>query len=313
MIITQKKRAIALGFFDGVHLGHAALMKKVRDIGCDKKLIPSVMVFDAHPAKIAKGSSIPLINSQEDKTWLIRRLFGIDDTVFLRFDKATSRIAWDMFIEYLADELGARHLVAGFNFCFGRDREGNSELLSRKCAQLGIGCDIISAVNYDGVRVSSTTIRELIASGDIKSANAMLGHPHILSDMVRYGYRLGRKLGTPTINMRFGEGALVPKHGVYATKVYLEDVDADKITTNECGLSALGVTNIGERPTFGNSDEITAETHILNFRGNLYGHRVRLEFHEYLRPEIKFGSVEELKAQIQKDCEAAEQLSGCFC
>ena len=322
---SAKRRVIALGFFDGMHLGHSALMKKVREAGRAKGLTPSAIIFDAHPANVARGTAIALINSPVDKTWLIRRRFGIDDTVFLHFDKATSQIPWDKFIEYLADELGARHLVAGVDFKFGKERVGNRELLERKCKQMGIGCDIIPEVNYDGAAVSSTQIRSLIASGDIGRANALLGHPHILSDIVRKGYRLGSKLGKPTINMRFGDGVLVPAHGVYATKVFIDEgehfahcfcnteLDGNKPNSakysalNACVFGALGVTNIGERPTVDDSGEITAETHILNFSGNLYGRRVRVEFHEFLRPEFKFNGVEELKAQIQRDCEAAMQ------
>ena len=299
------KRAIALGFFDGMHLGHSALMEKVREVGREKNIIPSAIVFDAHPANIARGTAVPLINSPEDKTWLIRHKFGIDDTILLRFDKTTSKIPWDMFIEYLAAELDAHHLVAGFDFTFGIDRKGNRGLLERKCVSMGLGCDIIPEVNYGGAKVSSTQIRSLIASGDISRANALLGHPHILSDVVRYGYRLGSKLGKPTINMHFEDGVLVPAHGVYATMVYLADAERENRPTVLNRPPVLGVTNIGKRPTVDDSGEITAETHILNFSGNLYGRRIRLEFHEYLRPEIKFSGIEELKSQIQRDCESA--------
>ena len=293
---NYKKRVIALGFFDGMHLGHSALMKKVCDIAGEKGLVPSVITFDTHPASVVRGRVTPLINSMEDRAGLIRRKFGIGDALFIQFDRATSRMPWDKFIEYLAQDFGARHLVAGSNYRFGADGVGNSILLGKKCGELGLGCDIIPEVRHDGLTVSSTIIREMLSSGDIARANAFLGHPHVLTDVVRYGYRLGSKLNTPTINMCFEDGVLIPLHGVYATRVFLQD-----------GGEFTGVTNVGARPTVDDSGKVTAETHILGFRDNLYGHKVRVEYHEFLRPEIRFSGTDELKMQIKKDCGAAEE------
>jgi len=298
--MIQKKRVIALGYFDGIHIGHTALMRRVLEIGDITGLIPSVITFDSHPRNLVDGKSIPLINSPEDRAGLLRRVFGIDDIIFLHFDKETVSMPWDKFIDHLVEEFGARHLVAGKNFKFGFSAEGNSKLLKEKCVEIGIGCDIIPNVSYDGIVSSSTYIRELLKEGDIERANAFLGHPHVLTDVVRYGYKLGRTLNAPTINMRFAPGVLVPAFGVYATKSHLDD-----------GLEKISVTNIGIRPTVDDSENITAETHIINFQRNLYGHQVRIEFFKRLRPEIKFNDVEELKEQIQKDCEAASGYFAC--
>jgi len=300
--MIQKKRVIALGFFDGIHIGHAALMKRVLEIGNKTELIPSVITFDAHPQSLIDGSVIPLINSPEDRAGLLRRVFGIDDIIFLHFDKDTVSMTWDKFIVHLVEEFGARHLIAGNDFKFGSGGEGNSKLLKKKCHEIDIGCDIIPDVLYDGIVSSSTYIRELLTAGEIERANAFLGHPHVLTDVVRYGYKLGRTLGTPTINMRFSPGVLVPAFGVYATKVYIED---GQNTGEKDGH--IGVTNIGIRPTVDDSGLITAETHILNFQRNLYGHQIRIEFHKRLRPEVKYNDVNELKAQIQKDCTSASE------
>jgi len=294
--MVEKKRVIALGFFDGIHIGHSALMSRTLEIGKAKDLIPSVITFDAHPLSLVSGTSVPLINSPEDRADLIHRVFGIDDIVFLHFDKQTSNMRWDDFIVNLTEEFGARHLVAGYDFHFGSGGMGNSMLLAEKCAELGVGCDIIPEVKYDGVTSSSTYIRELIAAGDFERANTFLGHPHVFTDIVRYGYKLGRTLGTPTINMRFSDGVLIPAFGVYATKVY-----------PETGGEYIGVTNVGVRPTIDNSNgTVTAETHILNYQGNLYGRRVRIEFYKHMRPEIKFSDTDELKAQILRDCASAQ-------
>jgi len=294
--MIEKKRVIALGYFDGIHIGHAALMRRVLEVGAKTNLIPSVITFDAHPRRIVDDKIVSLINSPEDRAGLIRRVFGIDDIIFLHFDKATVLMTWDKFIYHLYNEFGARHLVAGNDFKFGCRGEGNSKMLAEKCDELGIGYDIIPDVKHDGIVISSSFIRKLLKEGDIERANAFLGHPHVLTDVVRYGYKLGRTLGTPTINMRFAHGVLIPAFGVYATKVYLED-----------GVEQTGVTNIGIRPTVDSSEHVTAETHILDFQRNLYGHQVRIEFYKRLRPEIKFKDVNELKEQIQKDCAASAE------
>jgi len=294
--MIEKKRVIALGYFDGIHIGHAALMRRTLEVGDNAKLIPSVITFDAHPRRIVDDKKVPLINSPEDRAGLLRRVFKIDDIIFLHFDKTTVSMTWDKFIYHLYDEFGARHLVAGNDFKFGWSGEGNSKKLAEKCDELGIGCDIIPDVKFDGIVCSSSYIRKLLADGDMERANAFLGHPHVLTDVVRYGYKLGRTLGTPTINMRFAKGVLIPAFGVYATKVYIED-----------DIGHIGVTNIGTRPTVDSSEHITAETHILDFQQNLYGHQVRIEFYKRLRPEVKFNDVNELKEQISKDCKAAAE------
>ena len=293
--MVEKKRVIALGFFDGLHIGHSALMKKTLEVGAAEDLIPSVITFDMHPLSLISGETVPLINSPEDRAELIHREFGIDDIIFLHFDKETSNMPWDEFIGHLVTEFGARRLVAGHDFRFGSGGKGNSELLGQKCQELGIGCDIVPEVKHDGITCSSTYIRKLISEGDMERANVFLGHPHVLTDVVRYGFKLGRTLGTPTINMCFESGVLVPAFGVYATKVFLG------------GGEQIGVTNVGIRPTVDNSDQITAETHILNYQGNLYGRLVRIEFHTHLRPEVKFADIDQLKKQIQKDCDTAQR------
>jgi riboflavin kinase/FMN adenylyltransferase len=289
--MTEKKRVIALGFFDGVHIGHSALMRRALAAARESGLVPSVITFDAHPIGFVTGRGVPLINSPEDRAGLIQRLFGIDDIIFLHFDRETASMRWDKFVEHLADEFGARRLIAGHDFRFGSGGEGDAALLQEKCRALGLGCDIIPEVKLGGVTSSSTYIRELIARGDIATANEFLGHPHVLTDFVRYGYRLGRVIGTPTINMCFADGVLIPAHGVYATRVYLGGDGGH-----------IGVTNIGTRPTVSDSDRVTAETHILNYQGNLYGKTVRVEFFERIRAERQFGGVEELKEQIARDC-----------
>ena len=203
---------------------------------------------------------------------------------------------WQEFIDSIIDELNIGWVVVGHDFCFGYKGEGKAEKLKVYCEERGIGCDIMPPVMLDGRIVSSTYIRKLIADGDMEEAARYLGHPHTLSDTVHSGYHIGTKLGTPTINMHFPEGVIIPRHGVYAAKVYLEG-----------GESYVAVTNVGIRPTVANGNSVTVESHLLDYSGNLYGRQARVEFYKFLRPEKKFSGFEELSAQIRCDAESAKE------
>ncbi len=292
--MAQTKRAIALGFFDGVHAGHGELLKMTTRRAQEIGAIPSVLSFDVHPDTLVFGKEVPLINSAIGREELIRRCYGIDNVVFLHFNQHMMRMPWEEFIASLIAELGIAWIVVGHDFCFGYKGEGTAARLKDYCATHGLGCDIIPALKIDGRIVSSTYIRELIANGDIETANRFLGHPHTLSDTVRSGYHLGTNLGAPTINMYFPDGVLVPRHGVYATKVFLED-----------GSCYIAVTNVGVRPTVSDDARVSVESHLLDYSGNLYGRQARVEFYGFLRGEQKFASYEELSAQIRRDAASA--------
>lgn len=292
--MADTKRAIALGFFDGVHAGHGELLKMTRRRADEIGATASVLSFDVHPDTLVFHRDVPLINSAIGREELIRRCYGIDNVVFLHFNQHMMRMPWQQFISSLVDELSIAWVIVGHDFCFGYKGEGTAERLKEYCAEHGIGCDIIPALKMDGRIVSSTYIRELIAAGDIETANRYLGHPHTLSDTVHSGYHLGTNLGAPTINMYFPDGVLVPKHGVYATKVILED-----------NSRYIAVTNVGVRPTVTDSDRVSVESHLLDYSGNLYGRQARVEFYSFLRGEVKFASYEELSNQIRRDAAAA--------
>ena len=287
------KRVIALGFFDGIHIGHAALLRRTKERAAEIGATPSALSFDVHPDTLVFGKDVPLINSANGRADLIRRLFGIESVIFIHFDKTVMQMPWQDFVQTLVTEMDAAWVVVGHDFRFGWKGEGTAERLKDYCAVHGLGCDIIPAVKLDGRVVSSTYIRELIASGEMETANRYLGHPHTLVDTVHYGYRLGTKMGTPTINMRFPDGVIVPRHGVYADKAFLED-----------GSEHLAVTNVGVRPTVSGENRVSVESYILDFSGNLYDRQVRIEFHAFLRPEQRFDGIDALKAQILRDAEA---------
>jgi riboflavin kinase/FMN adenylyltransferase len=200
---------------------------------------------------------------------------------------------WDVFLRSVKNDLGAVHLVMGRDFCCGYRGEGTSERISAWCRENGLGVDIVDEVLIDGVIVSSTYIRDLVARGEMERAALFLGHPHTLTDTVGYGYKIGRSIGAPTINTRIPEGVIVPRHGVYATRVWLPEGPKP------------AVTNVGVRPTFGTDDRLTVESNILDFEGNLYGSQVRLEFMTFLRDEMRFPSPEALGSQIQRDIQAS--------
>ena len=289
----SEKHVIALGFFDGVHIGHSALMKKTAETARKKNITPSVITFDEHPLSVVLGKKIPLISSPEERAELIRRLYGINEVIFLKFDGELMRMPWDEFVKRLVTEYNAVHLVCGHDYTFGYKGQGTAEKLREKCNELCIECDIIEPVTVNGERVSSTMIRKMIENGDMEKAALYLGHYHTLTDTVREGKKLGRTINAPTVNMTFAENVLVPRRGVYATTVHLPD-----------GKTYRGVTNVGVRPTIDDSEKVTAETYIIGFSGDLYGSRIRLEFKKFMRDETKFSSVDALKAQIENDTKA---------
>ena len=288
--MDEKKRVIALGFFDGVHIGHGALLRRTKQRAEELGAMPSVLSFDIHPDTLVFGREVPLINSAIGREDIIRRCYGIDNVVFLHFNRRVMQMDWRDFLEDLIGELRICHIVVGHDFCFGYKGLGTAPRLQEYCRERGLGCDVIPPVMLDGEIVSSTRIRELIAEGKIEQANRWLGHPHSLADTVHSGYHLGRRLGSPTINMFFPQGVVVPRHGVYATKVFLEN-----------GASHIAVTNVGVRPTVSSEDRVSVESHLLDYSGNLYGRQARVEFYAFLREETKFESFEALSEQIRRD------------
>ena len=289
----MKEKVIALGFFDGVHLGHAALLRRTVEEAARRGVTPAVFTFDRPPKEVLTGTSCPLINSPEDRKDLVRRLFGIREVLMVPFDHEMMTTPWDDFVtNILVGRYHAVHLVAGHDHHFGHKNQGSPELLMEKCRELGLGCDIIPKVEVGGITVSSTYIRRLVEMGQIERANRFLGHPHTLTDTVAHGKKLGGTLGFPTVNLRFQPGVLVPAHGVYATRVTFEN-----------GESRPAVTNIGVRPTVDDGDRVTVEGFILDFQGDLYGQTVRMEFYKRLRGERKFPSLEALKDEVMRNAE----------
>ena len=290
-----KKKVMALGFFDGIHIGHAALMNMIIKRAREYDAEPAVLTFDVHPDSLVFKKNVPLINSADDRERILSRCFGIDDVVVVHFSQSVMHMDWKAFIDELIDDMELCHIVVGHDFKFGYKGLGTAEKLKKYCAQQGVGCDIIPPVCKDGVIVSSTLIRGLIESGEVEKANEYLGRPHTLTDVVRSGYHLGTQMGTPTINMRFPDGVIIPRHGVYAAKAYVD------------GEEYMSVTNVGVRPTVSEDGGVNVESFLLDFTGNLYGRLVRLDFYKFMRPERKFDDIDELAAQIKHDAESTRE------
>ena len=289
-------RHIALGFFDGVHLGHGALLSLTAQAARESGGKACALTFDAHPEGLISGYRPPLLTGVTDRSDLMRRLHGIEEIIILPFDETLMRMPWDVFLrDVLEERFGAAHIVAGHDFHFGYRGLGNADNLRAEAEKRGLRCDIVPEVRLDGITVSSTYIRGLVAQGDMERAERFLGHPHTLYGRVRSGQRLGGGMGFPTANIPLRGDVAVPAKGVYVSRVCLEGEDAVRAS----------MTNIGVRPTVAHDSPVTAETHIFDFEESLYDKTVRVELLAFLRPERAFAGTEELYAQIRADAETA--------
>jgi len=294
----ENNRVIALGFFDGVHIGHGALLRLTRERASALGCTASALTFDAHPDTVIFGTPMPLIGTMDDRKRLMRELYGIDEVLVAHFDHAMMTMPWRTFVtDELAGRLRARAVVCGHDFRFGFRGEGTPERLREACRERGIGCDVVPKVMLDGEVVSSTRIRELLTKGELAEAIRFLGHAPAYTGRVAHGQHLGTGLGVPTANLPFPEGILVPACGVYAASVLAG------------GTRYPAVANVGVHPTAGAAAAPVLETWLFGYEGDLYGQTVTAELHEFLRPERKFPSMEALREQILRDAARAKELT----
>jgi len=292
----MKERTIyALGFFDGVHLGHQALLSACLELAQSNGCQAGVVTFTTHPDSLVSGKAPAFLNTIEDRQRLLR-FFGMDAIVELPFDNTLMQMSWRDFIRMLRSEsYNAAGFVCGSDFRFGYKGEGTAELLQQYCEAEGLPCAAVPQQILDNIRVSSTYIRTLIEGGDMVRAEKFLGHPHVLTGQVVQGRRLGHTVGIPTANVLLPESLIVPKLGVYAGKAVVN------------GREYLAVTNIGSRPTVG-GHQVRAESWLLDFDGDLYGKEITLAFYAYLRPEQKFSDLEELREEILKNAAQTRKI-----
>lgn len=283
----EQKTIYALGFFDGVHMGHQALLAACRQMADELGFKAGVVTFIGHPDTLVNGLTPEFINTPDDRARLLRQ-FGMEQIIALPFDRALMSMSYLSFFRLLLSKYHAAGFVCGHDFRFGNRGEGNSNRLCAACEAEGIPCVVIPEQKISDITVSSTHIRTLLKNGEMEDAAAFLGHRHLLTGTVVPGRHLGRSLGTPTANLVIPKGLLIPKFGVYICRCTID------------GVSYPAVTNVGTRPTVEGSN-VTVEPWILDFEGDLYGKELTLEFYKFLRPERKFPSLMELRKEIQKN------------
>jgi riboflavin kinase/FMN adenylyltransferase len=297
--------AVTIGAYDGVHLGHQAVIAEVRRRAEARGLRSAVVTFDRHPAAVVRPESAPRLLTDLDQKLELLGATGIDYCLVVTFDEARSQESPDDFVrEVLADGLGARVVVVGEDFHFGHQRAGNVALLRELGAELGFeveGIELVDAagdIAGDHARVSSTRIRHALAEGDLVGANALLGRPYEVRGMVAHGDKRGAELGFPTANVSVPGDILLPADGIYAG--WYERPDGSVHPT---------AISLGRRPTFyAEAHASLLEAHLLDFSGDLYGEQAKVRFVARLRGEVRFDSVDELIAQIGRDCDEARKI-----
>ncbi len=296
MFCTEKKAkgtAVALGYFDGIHIGHQAVLNKALEKAEEKGITPVVMLFDIHPRKLLTGKVPPMLLSEERKRVLLKRMgfevFNFD------FRKAMNYSPEEFEEKILLGKLNARVVVCGYDYHYGKGGKGSPETLKNELTPKNIEVYALSPVHLGEETVSSTKIRHLINNGEIEIANSMLGDYFTYDFTVERGDGIGHKMGFPTINQFFPEDFIIPKYGVYASRVRLD------------GKYYSAVTNIGVRPTV-SGDSLRSETCIFDFEGDLYGRNVEVSLMKFLREEKKFASLEQLKEAVDKDISKAKEI-----
>ncbi len=287
---------VTIGNFDGVHRGHQTLFQRVKDWAARLKGETVVVTFDPHPLRVLRPGNGPFFITPHEQKLKLIAASGIDVTVVIPFSKGFAQISATEFVtDLLVGKLGMRAIVVGYDYRFGRGREGDIAFLERMGRQHGFEVETVSAIEIDGTMVSSTLIRQCIQDGELVEARRLLGRPYeITGTVVRGRNRGGRLLGFPTANIRIHEQA-PPKRGVYAVEALVG------------GRLYGGAANLGYNPTFGDT-ELSLEVHLFGFDEDIYDQVITVRFLERLRDEKRFSGVEELVAQIARDCEKAKGI-----
>ena len=288
--------AVAIGKFDGIHLGHRQLLG---EIIAKKQEGMKAVVFTFNPSPSVLFSKVKEkeLTSCEEKRKLFEDL-GIDVLVEFPLTYETAATPKENFVkEILVQKLNAKHIVAGTDLSFGKNGEGNSAFLLEESGKFGFKVEIIDKISYKGEIISSTLVRKAISEGDVKKARFMLGGPYFVHGVVKKGNQIGRTIGFPTVNISAGDDKLLPPNGVYKTEVVFE------------GRILEAITNVGCKPTVADDGQIFIESYIYNFTENIYEKEIEVHFLEFIRKEQKFSSIEELKEQLQKDIRLGQKIN----
>jgi riboflavin kinase / FMN adenylyltransferase len=294
---ASAESVITVGTFDGVHRGHWQVLGALADAAAAQGRRSLLVTFDPHPLRIVRPEAAPpLLTTPSEKLEILAQS-AVERVALLRFSPALAALSPEEFVErVLIDRLGMRHLVIGYDHGFGRGRSGDVQTLQAIGERRGFGVDVIAPVHTDGSEpISSSRIRSALARGDVAAAAHGLGRPYSLIGAVVRGEGQGRRLGFPTANLQVGhENKLIPHEGIYAVRAALR------------GRFADGVLHLGPRPTFAGLPP-SIELHLFDFDGNLYGHRVRVDFIQRVRDIARFDSVDALVRAMELDCEAARR------
>lgn len=279
---------VTIGNFDGVHKGHQVLIEKTATYAKARGIKSAVFTFLNHPINYFVPEKVKNIFDEKEKERLIEG-FGIDYLIDIPFDKAMTQISAEQFIvKILKDKIHAKKIVVGYDFTFARNKEGTVDVLREMGHEYGIEVEIVQPIKINGIRVSSTFIRELISEGRVDEIPQYLGTPYVIEGEIIHGKANGRKMGYPTANISLKDQIIKPKNGIYASRVIID------------GKKYFGATNVGMNPTV-NGKYLSIETNILEFDEDIYGKRVRIEFLEKIRDEKKFESLDELRKQLDLD------------
>ncbi|MBQ8062660.1 MAG: riboflavin biosynthesis protein RibF [Clostridia bacterium] len=292
----QKGSVVALGSFDGLHIGHMAVINNAKNLASMLGAVPCICTFSEHPLKVLTGKEPPALFTGDVRDEAFRST-GIE-VVRLDFASIMHMSPEQFFEEILFKTLHVAGVCCGFNYSFGDGGKGTPEMMDRLCAEKGVIFSASDATVLDGEPVSSTRIRNALGGGNVELANRMLGRPFKYRQQVVDGDKRGRTWGIPTINQPFPEELVVPRHGVYASRCIVD------------GKTYFGATNIGVRPTVKENDVVASETYLLDYEGDLYGKYVDVCLLKFLRPEKKFDTVEALEQQIHTDIETVRKIGG---
>ncbi|MGV0024176.1 bifunctional riboflavin kinase/FAD synthetase [Phormidesmis priestleyi] len=285
---------VALGNFDGIHQGHQQVILPV--LNDDPQIRSTVVSFSPHPKEFFTGQPRKLLTPRSEKAFQLSAI-GVEQLVLLPFNRELAALTPQQFVEeILVNHLQARRVSVGQDFRFGCKRSGTATDLQAIAAKSEIAVTIVPLLTFQGERISSSAIREALQEGNLQGANRMLGRSYSLVGEVVQGQQVGRTIGFPTANLQLPPEKFIPKQGVYGVRVSGVGIDRK-----------LGVMNIGNRPTV-NGTKQTIEVHLLNWSGDLYGQMLTVELEQFIRPEQKFASLDDLKAQIKADCETARTM-----
>ncbi len=293
------KTAIAIGSFDGIHLGHKAIIERLINIANEKRLLPILLTFDPHP-RIAFGQDFYILTTVYEREILLRE-YNLPSIVHIKFTEKVSELRYDDFVaKYLVDTLGTKLIIVGYDHHFGKGRGGNPENLTKLGKKMGFETVILPPVKIDDSEVKSSNIRKFLKRGDIKSASKYLGHPYMVAGKAMPGRGLGSHIGYPTANIHFPQYKILPPDGVYVAKACIQPSQAFQDA----------MVYIGKAPTFVDHERMF-EVHIFNHDGSpLYGKNLVVRLLEHIRQDITFHSIEELKTQIDRDAQVAKEFLG---